>query len=276
MWAASGLYAIAAGAFFWYLVVWIDWAGQPSPSVAATQSVTDAETTAYGFLGIGFIGYAATGVLFIIWFFQAYRAAASRGVTRQTWASGWTIGGWFIPFANFVIPKLVMNEVDRMSNPEAGDPPIADRWRSLPRLEASDMWWALFVLGSLTTAIGSNVLPVADEGSSVYATGLVVLACGLVATAGSGVAGGRMIRTIGERLREAPSFTHRPIVASGPQPQATVHVTEDQPWIRGYDWIGSEAQTLRCLSCGKDVVFPAEQKRHSTHRIATRGDASSG
>ena len=49
-----------------------------------------------------------------------------------------------------------MNEVDRMSNPEAGDPPIEDRWKPLPRLESSDMWWALLVLGSLSTAIGSN------------------------------------------------------------------------------------------------------------------------
>jgi hypothetical protein len=276
MWVASGLYLIAAGAFFWYLVVWIDWVGQSNPSAAEAQTVTDAETTAYGFLGIGFLGYAVTGVLFIIWFFQAYRAAASRGATTPTWASGWAIGGWFIPLANFVIPKLVMNEVDRMSNPQAGDPPIGDRWRSLPRLEASDMWWALFVLGSVTTAIGSNVLPVADEGSSAYATGLVVLACGLVATAGSGLAGGRMIRTIGERLQEVPSFTYHPSVTAGPQPRATVRVSDDQPWIRGYDWVGYEEQTLRCLSCDKDVVFPAEQKRHSTHRIAKPDAASNG
>ena len=118
LWATSGLYVIAAGVFFWYLFVWNDWAAQRSPSAAATQNALDAETAAFGFLGIGFIGYAITGVLFVVWFFQTYRAAASRGATFRTWASGWTIGGWFIPLANFVIPKLVMNEVDRMSNPE--------------------------------------------------------------------------------------------------------------------------------------------------------------
>lgn len=268
LWVTAGLYLVAAGAFAWYLFVWIDWAGQRDPSAAATQNAADAETAAYGFLGIGFIGYAITGVLFIVWFFQSYRAAASRGATARTWASGWTIGGWFIPLANFVIPKLVMNEADRMSNPEAGDPPIEDRWRSLPRLESSDTWWALFVLGSLTTAIGSNWLPVADVKGADYATALVMLACGLVATAGSGMAGGRMVRSVGERLHEPQPATYRAPAIAGAQPQDTIHFSEDGPWIRGYDWVGLQEQKVRCLSCDKDVSFPTEQKRHSTHKIA--------
>lgn len=276
LWATAGLYVIAAGAFVWYLFVWNDWAGQRSPSAAATQNALDAETVAFGFLGIGLIGYAITGVLFVIWFFKAYRAAASRGATRRTWASGWTIGGWFIPLANFVIPKLVMNEVDRMSNPEAGDPPIQDRWRSLPRLESSDMWWALFVLGSLSTAIGSNWQTYLDVTTATpasatvsgYATATVILACGLVAIAGSGIAGARMVRSVGARLHEPQPTSYVAPNAAGNQPQGTVHVANDESWIRGYDWIGYEEQTLQCLSCSRDVSFPAEQKRHSTHRIA--------
>ena len=84
-----------------------------------------------------------------------------------------------------------------------------------------------------------------------------------------------MVRSVGERLHE-PQPTS-PIVpsAAGNQPQGTVHVTDDEPWIRGYDWIGSEEQTLHCLSCSKDVSFPYEQKRHSTHRIAAP-DGSAG
>lgn len=275
--ATAGLYVFAAGTFVWYLFVWNEWVGQRSPTTAATQDVLDAETVAFGFLGIGLIGYAITGVLFIVWFFKAYRAAASRGVTRRTWASGWTIGGWFVPLANFAIPKLVMNEVDRMSNPDAGDPPIEDRWKSLPRLESSDMWWALFVLGSLSTAIGSNWQTSIDATTATpatatvsgYATATVILACGLVAIAGSGIAGARMVRNIGERLHEPPStFYGAPASAVG-QPPGTAPVTDDPLWIRGYDWVGYEEQTVRCLSCDKDVSFPAEQKRHSTHKIAT-------
>ncbi|MGB5565976.1 MAG: hypothetical protein WBN93_06545, partial [Acidimicrobiia bacterium] len=55
----------------------------------------------------------------------------------------------------------------------------------------------------------------------------------------------------------------------GGQPQGTIHATDGQPWIRGYDWSSHDEQTVRCLSCDKDVSFPREQRRHSTHRIAT-------
>jgi hypothetical protein len=137
------------------------------------------------------------------------------------------------------------------------------------------MWWALFVLGSLTTAIGSNFLPIADEEGSGYATALVVLACGLGATAGSGVVGGRMIRTIGERLHEAPSFSARSAGAYQAPSSGAVEVTDDKPWVRGYDWVGYGEQTVRCLSCDKDVVFPAERMRHRTHKIEIEDRAAS-
>lgn len=268
LWGTSGLYVIAAGAFVWYLFVWNDWAGQRSPSAAVVQTTTEAEATAFGFLSIAVIGYLITAVIFITWFFQAYRAAASRGATGRTWAAGWTIGGWALPFANFVIPKLVMNEVDRMSNPEAGDPPIDDRWKPLPRLEASDTWWGLFLLGAITTAIGSNWLPYADVKGSSYATAVIILACGMAATAGGGFAAGKMVRTIGDRLLVAVPETHLSGARLPGQAPDAPRTTTGREWIRGYEWSGYAEETVRCLSCRKDVSFPDGLKRHGTHKIA--------
>ena len=277
LWGTSGLYLIAAAAFVWYLFVWNDWAGQRSPSAAVVQSTTETEATAFGFLSIALIGYLVTAVIFITWFFQSYRAAQSRGATARTWAAGWAIGGWVIPFANFVIPKLVMNEVDRMSNPEAGDPPIGDRWRPLPRLESSDTWWGLFLLGTLTTAVGSNWLPYADVKSASYATALVLIACGMAAVAGSGFAAGRMVRTIGDRLPDPDPLAYDAAVPSPNQVAVSAWPSTDREWIRGYEWMGYEEQTVRCLSCRKDVSFPAGLKRHGTHKIAVpTGDETPG
>ena len=277
LWGTSGLYLIAAAAFVWYLFVWNDWAGQRSPSAAVVQSTTETEATAFGFLSIAFIGYLVTAVIFITWFFQAYRAAASRGATARTWAAGWAIGGWAIPLANFIIPKLVMNEVDRMSNPEAGDPPIGDRWRSLPRLEASDTWWGLFLLGAITTAVGSNWLPFADEKSASYATALILVACGMAATAGSGFAAGRMVRTIGDRLPDPGPMAYGAPVPPRSRVADPAWPAADQGWIRGYEWSGFEEETVRCLSCRMDVSFPAGLKRHGTHKIAVpAGDGPLG
>ena len=269
LWGTSGLYVIAAGAFVWYLFVWNDWSGQRSPSEAIAQRAIDAEATAFGFLGLALIGYLVTAVIFITWFFHAYRAGASRGATGRTWATGWTIGGWALPLANFVIPKLVMNEVDRMSSPDGGDPPIGDRWKPLPRLEASDTWWGLFLVGAVTTAVGSNWLPYAEISSPSYATAVIIIACGMAATAGSGFAAGKMVRTIGDRLLVAGPVVYTPAAFSSGHTQWPPPT--DREWIRGYEWTGYAEETVRCLSCGKDVSFPSELKRHGTHRIAVPG-----
>lgn len=269
LWGTSGLYLIAAGAFVWYLFVWNDWSGQRSPSEAVAQQATDAEATAFGFLSIALMGYLITAVIFITWFFHAYRAGASRGATGRTWAAGWTIGGWVIPLANFVIPKLTMNEVDRMSNPDAGDPPIGGGWKPLPRLEASDTWWGLFLVGALTTAVGSNWLPYADITSPSYATAVIILACGMAATAGSGFAAAKMVRTIGDRLLvTGPVEYVSAAFESGQAPDMQWPPKTDREWIRGYEWRGYAEETVRCLSCRKDVSFPSDLKRHGTHKIA--------
>ncbi len=278
LWGTSGLYLITAGAFVWYLFAWNDWSGQRSPSEAVAQRATDAEATAFGFLSIALIGYLITAVILITWFFHAYRAGASRGATGRTWAAGWTIGGWVIPLANFVIPKLVMNEVDRMSNPDAGDPPIEDRWKPLPRLETSDTWWGLFLVGALTTAVGSNWLPYADITSSSYATAVIILACGMAATAGSGFAAGKTVRTIGDRLLVAGPVEYASAAfESGQVPDTHWPPTTDRTWIRGYEWRGYAEETVLCLSCRKDVSFPSDLKRHGTHKIAVPdGDGKVG
>lgn len=122
-----------------------------------------------------------TAVLVLVWMYQAYEAASSRGPTERKWSGGWAVGGWFLPLASFVIPKLVLNEIDRMSHPDAGPPPIEARWRSLPRLPASDVWWVLSL------------------GSALMVWGGPVPSLGLLAAAAA--SGGITISKIGTRLR---------------------------------------------------------------------------
>lgn len=51
-----------------------------------------------------------TGVLFLTWLWRARLAAEARG-DRQRLARGWTIGAWFVPGANLVLPLLVVEDV---------------------------------------------------------------------------------------------------------------------------------------------------------------------
>lgn len=264
-WTTAGFGLVVAGVFVWLFTVWNDWANDIYASAEASDRVAAGFDTVFGLNALFNLGYLVTGILFIVWSFQAYKSAASRGAMNRRWSAGWTIGGWFIPFANYVIPKLVINEVDRMSNPAAGDPPIGGRWRHSPRLASSDLWWAFSVLALVLFTVGNVLTPALIEPESSYGTGILLSAIGMVAFAAAGVAGGWMVRTIGSRLRESEISTY----AAHDSVSSPAAPVSDDVWIRGYDWFGMDEEVVRCLSCDEDVVFPTEQKRHNTHRIAT-------
>ena len=54
-----------------------------------------------------FIGLSV--VTWMIWWVCAYRAAADRRALR--YGKGWAFGGWFVPFANLVVPKRVADDL---------------------------------------------------------------------------------------------------------------------------------------------------------------------
>jgi hypothetical protein len=91
----------------------------------------------------------ALAVLVIVWSWKAHRAAAGLGAGPRRWASGWAIGGWFIPFANIVIPKLVLSETERIATtPRAGRRLAAD-WHGRKVSALGTAWWVLFVVSGL-------------------------------------------------------------------------------------------------------------------------------
>ncbi len=152
-----------------------------------------------GLYGLAAIGLLVTAVVFLVWFNKAYKAVASRGATGTRWSSGWSVGGWFIPFANFVIPKLVMNEIDRISYPANDTPPIGETWKSRPRLTSSDLWWASWILANIATVIETTVT---DSGDTTGVVLWAAVGAGLFAAAGGFL--GWTVLTIGRRLSETP------------------------------------------------------------------------
>jgi hypothetical protein len=155
----------------------------------------DAASAAAGFyLMLFFI----TGVLLLVWLNLAYKAGQSRGAIDRKWGSGWAVGAWFIPFANLVIPKLVVNEVDRMSRTELSEP-IGAEWKPMPRLASSDLWWALYIAGLLANTIAGPGTDSSFDFFGLYAVGYLLIA----------VSGGLMaytVLTIGRRLRAEPPY----------------------------------------------------------------------
>ncbi|GAA4593057.1 hypothetical protein BJY16_000838 [Actinoplanes octamycinicus] len=66
-------------------------------------------------MSLGYLGvFLFTVVTFLVWL---HRASVNLWTTghRLKWRPGWTIGAWFIPLANLVLPLLVVREIDQRS-----------------------------------------------------------------------------------------------------------------------------------------------------------------
>jgi hypothetical protein len=103
--------------------------------------LADADDEVTTVLGLGTFVLVAIFVLLIIWLWRAYSNTRALGATPWRWARGWAVGGWFIPLANFVIPKMLINDVWRGADARAPGNP---RWRKLPVAAIVTVWWVLW------------------------------------------------------------------------------------------------------------------------------------
>jgi len=169
-------------------------------SVSVTE-LAAAEGLTEGFARLAFWVGLAAGGLTIVWWYRAYQVVAAARPTGRTWSARWAVGSWFIPFANMVIPKLVLNEIDRISRAaESGD---AD-WRREPLTLLPHWWWFFWVGGLVLTLVGVGIsageMAAATFRSDAYRTGLVLTEWGFAASTLAGFLGAASVRVIGARL----------------------------------------------------------------------------
>lgn len=95
------------------------------------------------------VGAAAVGIPFIVWLRRAYLNLGPLGTRSLRFKPGWATGAWFVPGANYALPKAIVNDVWRASDP--GLPPEVDRPpKGAPVPIAINLWWAAWV-AALTT-----------------------------------------------------------------------------------------------------------------------------
>ena len=155
-------------------------------SEAERDSLESVEVTWAAWTGLALVLLIVTGVLVITWTYSSSKSLDARGPIGRRWRGPWTIGSWLIPFANLVLPKLVFNEIEKISQVPYGEVPVGEEWREYPRFQLGDLWWLLWIGGVIPSQITQILLgdPASDAGRLAILVNISAFTYALFAGAG--------------------------------------------------------------------------------------------
>jgi hypothetical protein len=100
-----------------------------------------------------FTVFLPTALVFCVWAHRTYRNLLLMRVADLEYAPGWTVGAFFIPLVNLVLPYLVYQEMWRASEP--GCTRFHDRgWKHTGHGALVICWWLVCVVLMLLTFVG--------------------------------------------------------------------------------------------------------------------------
>jgi hypothetical protein len=152
--------------------------------------------------GLGLLGTAA---VFITWQHRHAVNADSLAGSAAALGPGWSIGGWFVPCANWLLPGMQLFGASRASDPGLPIQPAAGRGRGSPLVV---LWAVMFALGNALALAGWTTFPDEDDVSvladledfvsdATLADRLV--AAGFVITAAAAVLAAVMVQSLSRR-----------------------------------------------------------------------------
>lgn len=115
-------------------------------------TLNDLRVTAIGLLKL--ITYVATVVMFSTWIHRAYGNLPALGNQREglEYSPRWAVGGFFIPFANLVVPYKVTREIWTKSDPAIrGDDDFMFAQPATAALVGA--WWAFWIISNVADNI---------------------------------------------------------------------------------------------------------------------------
>ena len=143
---------------------------------ATFSDVQSADSFVGSVSSIYFLLFIATAVVLMVWQWRSAMNNDLLGKIRPRFSPGWSIGAWFIPFANLVIPVRIFLDLWQGSDPETTN---HRDWHGLRRPGLIAWWWTCYVVGNaLSFAIDDDALRDLRDSDRRVAVG-----CALVAAA---------------------------------------------------------------------------------------------
>ncbi len=156
-------------------------------STIGSREATTSEIAFGGWLSFSFAAFAVAAVLVIVWIFSSSRSLDARGATHRRWRGGWIVGGWLIPLANLVIPKLLVNELEKGLQVPYRSAPITDSWKTETRTTVADVWWLSWVGGVVVGQVASVTGSAEGASDAAVAAGITMASIALLLFAIAGV-----------------------------------------------------------------------------------------
>ena len=143
----------------------------------AAQRADDADDFVTGGSSVYGMTQIVIVVLFIIWMFRSAKNNEALGRTGARYGPGWSIGSWFIPLANLLIPVMIMQDLWRGSDVKRRRDD--GNWRTASRSALVGTWWAFWIASFLRYAAanagfhGNTSLDHIKRGNTVALVGVV-------------------------------------------------------------------------------------------------------
>ena len=202
MWATGGMALVTGVLAFVALGAFERYSDERFGTPAERRAFTDWRDLNDAFDGVNAILtmlWLAMFIVSIVWMHKAHTATRRLWSGQRKWSSGWTVGGWFIPFANFFIPKRVFNEIERIAMSPRSNGVVDYRWQQRTTSAFGWLWWIGLSVGLVMRGIGAATFDVTGTDDDIT-SGYSMQGIGSLAAAAAMPFGAIYIRRLGRRL----------------------------------------------------------------------------
>jgi len=129
--------------------------------ISISEATIDSNDTVIYIVGIIQTTIALlTVIAFLLWFYKSFKNVMSLSNQSLRFSAIWSVGGFFVPLLNLVIPYKVAKEIWYASNDVAYDPNLLNK---RPMVVFIMLWWLLFIISSGASRISSHLLLIAED-----------------------------------------------------------------------------------------------------------------